>query len=58
MTRPSHPPCLHHPNNTGWRVQTMQLLIMQFSPTSCHYTVSWNNIGMKNKAFHDLCLIQ
>jgi hypothetical protein len=25
-----------HPNNTGRRVQTMQLLIMQFSPTSLH----------------------
>jgi hypothetical protein len=33
MSRPSHPPCFQHHNNTGRRVQTMQLLIMQFSPT-------------------------
>jgi hypothetical protein len=26
MPRPSHPPCFDHPNNTGRRVQTMQLL--------------------------------
>jgi hypothetical protein len=31
MPRPSHPPCFDHPNNTGRRVQTMQLLIMQLS---------------------------
>jgi hypothetical protein len=37
MPRPSHPPCFDHPNITGWRVQTMQLLIMQFSPTSCYF---------------------
>jgi hypothetical protein len=37
MPRPSHPPCLHHPNNTGWGVQTMQLLIMQFSLTSRYF---------------------
>jgi hypothetical protein len=37
MTHPSHPPCFDHPNNTGWTVQTMQLLIMQFAPTSCHF---------------------
>jgi hypothetical protein len=28
MPRPSHPPCFDHPNNTGRRVQTMQLLII------------------------------
>jgi hypothetical protein len=37
MPRPSHPPCFDHPNNTGRRVQALQLLIMQFSPTSCHF---------------------
>jgi hypothetical protein len=36
MPRLSQPPCFDHPNNTGRRVQTMQLLIMQFTPTSCH----------------------
>jgi hypothetical protein len=28
MSRPSHPPCFDYSNNTGRRVQTMQLLIM------------------------------
>jgi hypothetical protein len=37
MPRPSHPPRFDHPNNTGRRTQTMQLLIMQFAPTSCHF---------------------
>jgi hypothetical protein len=37
MRRLSHPPCFDHPDNTRRRVQTMQLLIMQFSPTSCHF---------------------
>jgi hypothetical protein len=37
MPRPSQPPCFDHPNNTGRRVQTMQLFIMQFFPTSCHF---------------------
>jgi hypothetical protein len=35
MHHPSHPPCCDHPNNTGRRIQTMQLLMMQFSPASC-----------------------
>jgi hypothetical protein len=39
MPRPSYPPCFDHPNNTGRRVQTMQLLIMQFSPTTCHLKI-------------------
>jgi hypothetical protein len=29
IPRPSHYPCFDHPNNTGRRIQTMQLLIMQ-----------------------------
>jgi hypothetical protein len=37
MPRPNHPPCFDHPNNTGWRVQTMQLFIIQFSSTSYHF---------------------
>jgi hypothetical protein len=34
----SHPPWLDHSNYTWGRVQVMKLLIMQFSPTSCHFT--------------------
>jgi hypothetical protein len=37
MPRQSNPPCFDHPNNTGRRVQIMQLLIMKFSPTTCHF---------------------
>jgi hypothetical protein len=37
MTRPSHPPPFDHPNNSGWSVQVMKLLIMQSSPASCHF---------------------
>jgi hypothetical protein len=34
---PSHSPWFHHSNYTWRRVQVMKLLIMQFSPTSCHF---------------------
>jgi hypothetical protein len=44
MLRPSHPPCFDYPNNTGQRVQTVQLLIMQFSLTSCHLSLLGPNI--------------
>jgi hypothetical protein len=37
MPSPSHPPWLDHSNYTWRRVQVMKLLIMQFSPTSCHF---------------------
>jgi hypothetical protein len=37
--RPSHPHWLHH---TWRRVQVMKLLIMQFSPTSCHFISLWS----------------
>jgi hypothetical protein len=33
----SHPRRLDYPNNIWWTVQTMQLLIVQFSPASCHF---------------------
>jgi hypothetical protein len=33
----SHPPWLHHSNYIWRKVQVMKLLIMQFSPTSCHF---------------------
>jgi hypothetical protein len=34
--RPPHPPRLDYSNNTWRRVQITKLLIMQFSPFSCH----------------------
>jgi hypothetical protein len=34
---PFHPPWPDHSNYTWRRVQAMKLLIMQFSPTSCHF---------------------
>jgi hypothetical protein len=36
MPCPSHPPWLDHSNYAWRRVQAMKLLIMQFSPASCH----------------------
>jgi len=36
MLRPSYPPRFNHSNNIFWKVQ-MKLLIMQFSPVSCHF---------------------
>jgi hypothetical protein len=39
MPSPSHPPWFHHSNYTWRRIQVMKLLIMQFSPTSYHYTI-------------------
>jgi hypothetical protein len=37
MPRPSHPSLLDHSNYTWRIVQVMKLLIVQFSPTSCHF---------------------
>jgi hypothetical protein len=34
MHCPSHPPLLDHPNYTSWRVQVMELQIMQLFPPS------------------------
>jgi hypothetical protein len=39
MPCPSHPPWLDHSNYIWRRVQVMKLLIMQFSPTSCHLSL-------------------
>jgi hypothetical protein len=36
LSRPSSPWC-HRPNIL-WKVQTMELFMMQFSPASCHFT--------------------
>jgi hypothetical protein len=38
MSCPSHYPWLDHSNYTWRRVQVMTHLIMQFSPTSCHFS--------------------
>lgn len=37
MPHSYHPPWLTHPNNIGWRVQIMKLLLMHFSEVSCHF---------------------
>jgi hypothetical protein len=37
MLLPSNPRWFDHLSNIWWWVQTMQLLIMQFSPSSCHF---------------------
>jgi hypothetical protein len=37
MTCPPHPPWFDHYNNILWRVRIMMLLIMKFSPSSCHF---------------------
>jgi hypothetical protein len=37
MPRPSRPLWFYRPNNIWWRVQTMQFLITQISPASCHF---------------------
>jgi hypothetical protein len=36
MPRPSHSSWFYHPNNTGWRVQIIQLLIMELPPLLLH----------------------
>jgi len=36
MPRPSHSSRFHYPNDTGWVVQIIKLLIMLFSPIPCY----------------------
>ena len=36
MPRPLHSFRFYHPHNTGWEVQIIQLLIMQFPPLPCY----------------------
>ena len=36
MPNPSHSSLFYHPNNTGWEVQIIKLLIMYFSPLTCY----------------------
>jgi hypothetical protein len=36
MASPPHPPRLDYSNYTWRRVQIMKLLVMQFSPFTCH----------------------
>jgi hypothetical protein len=42
MPRPYHSLSLDHSNYTWRRVQVMKLLIMQFSPMSCHFIPLWS----------------
>jgi hypothetical protein len=54
---PSHPPWLDHSNTIWRRVQVMKLLIMQFSPTSCHLIPTKSKFGDKcgnNEKKHDI----
>jgi hypothetical protein len=44
MPNPPQPLCFNHPNNILCRVQIMNLLIMQFSPASCHLISQRSNI--------------
>jgi hypothetical protein len=36
VSRPSHCSLFDHPNNIGWGVQIIKLLIMNFSPFPCY----------------------
>jgi hypothetical protein len=47
MTRPSHHPRCDHPKNIWQRVQIMELLILQFSPSSCHFIPLWYKYSPK-----------
>jgi hypothetical protein len=38
----SHPPWLDHSNYTWRRAQAMKLLILGFSPSSCHFISPWS----------------
>jgi hypothetical protein len=55
MPRPSHPSWLDNSNYTWRRVQVMKLLIMQFSPTSCHFIPLRNRLQEEMKV---LCMRQ
>jgi hypothetical protein len=48
MPRPLHPHCLDHSNYTWRRVQVTKLLIMQFSPTSCHFIPLWSKYSPRH----------
>ena len=43
MLRPTHSSLFHHPNNIGWRLQIIKLLILWFSP------FSWNGVPLRFK---------
>jgi hypothetical protein len=36
VRRPSHSSWFYQPNNIGWAVQTIKVLIIQFSPIPCY----------------------
>jgi hypothetical protein len=42
MPWPSHPPRLDYSNHIWQRVQIMKLLLMQFSPSYCHFIPLWS----------------
>jgi hypothetical protein len=46
VPRPSHPPRFDHSNNFWWKVQTMQLLMMQFFPVSVTSSLLGPNIPL------------
>ena len=51
MPRPSHNSRFYHPQNIGWTVQNIQLLIMQFPPLLCNPVSSKaSNLGSQRKA--------
>jgi hypothetical protein len=55
---PSHTPLLDHSNYTCRTVQVMKLLIMKFSPTSCHLTVCNKvHISYTSLSNHSLSLL-
>jgi hypothetical protein len=42
MPLPSRPPLFDHHNNILWRVQVLNVLIMRYSPASCHFILGPN----------------
>jgi hypothetical protein len=47
---PISPPCRNYSNNTWRRVQTTKLLIMQFSPPSCHFIRLWSKCPPQHRS--------
>jgi hypothetical protein len=47
MPCPSHALWLDHYNYTWWEVKVMKLLIMQFSPISCHLNY-WSKYSQRH----------
>jgi hypothetical protein len=49
MPHPSHPLWFDCPNNIWWRVQTAELLVIQFSPAFRHF------ISLRSKFSYTTC---